>query len=86
MTDAPGDDAYPIAATVFVIMYKQPKGVGRTNSATDFFRWALESGQKQASDLDYVPLLVRPRAGAGIRCASSSFQNSRGPCPETEGL
>jgi len=56
MTDAPGDDAYPIAATVFMIIYKQPKDPARTNAAMDFFKWVLESGQKQANDLDYVPL------------------------------
>ena len=56
MTDAPGEDAYPIAATVFIIMYKQPKDAARTSTAIDFFRWALERGQKQANDLAYVPL------------------------------
>jgi phosphate transport system substrate-binding protein len=56
MTDAPGDDAYPVAATVFIIMYKQAKDAARTSTAIDFFKWALESGQKQAGDLDYVPL------------------------------
>lgn len=56
MTDAPGADAYPVAATVFVIMYKKPKDPARSKSAMDFFRWALESEQKQANDLDYVPL------------------------------
>ena len=25
MTDAPGDKAYPMTATVFVLMYKKPK-------------------------------------------------------------
>jgi phosphate transport system substrate-binding protein len=56
MTDAPGEDAYPIAATVFVIMYKQPKDASRMNAAISFFRWALENGQPQANDLNYVPL------------------------------
>ena len=56
MTDAPGADAYPVAATVFIIMYKTPKEPVRSKSAMDFFRWAMESGQKQANDLDYVPL------------------------------
>jgi phosphate transport system substrate-binding protein len=56
MTDAPGDDAYPIAATVFVIMYKQPKDAARTNTAIDLFKWALENGQTQANALNYVPL------------------------------
>jgi phosphate transport system substrate-binding protein len=56
MTDAPGEDAYPIAATVFIIMYKQPKDAAHTNIAIDFFKWAMESGQPQADALNYVPL------------------------------
>jgi hypothetical protein len=55
MTDAPGDDSYPVAATVFVLMYKQPKDAARTNTTMDFFKWALENGQPQANSLDYVP-------------------------------
>lgn len=56
MTDAPGDEAYPIAATVFVIMHKTPKNPARSKAAIEFFRWALDKGQKQATDLSYVPL------------------------------
>ena len=56
MTDAPGENAYPITATAFIIMYKQPKDFGRAKRARDFFRWSLENGQPQAAALDYVPL------------------------------
>lgn len=56
MTDAPGDDAYPIAATAFVLMYRTPRNPGRSKAAWNFFRWALENGQQIASDLDYVSL------------------------------
>jgi phosphate transport system substrate-binding protein len=56
MTDAPGEGAYPIAATAFVMMHKQSKTVDRSKAAINFFRWVLENGQKIASDLDYVPL------------------------------
>ena len=56
MTDAPGEKAYPITATVFIIMYKTPKDAARSKAAFDFFRWALESGQSLAESLDYVPL------------------------------
>jgi phosphate transport system substrate-binding protein len=56
MTDAPGENAYPITATAFIIMYKQPKNFGRAKIARDFFRWSLESGQAQADALNYVPL------------------------------
>jgi phosphate transport system substrate-binding protein len=56
ITNAPGDNSWPIAASVFVLMYKQPKDAARTKSALEFFKWALENGQKQAQELDYVPL------------------------------
>jgi phosphate transport system substrate-binding protein len=56
ITDAPGANAYPVAATVFVMMYKQPKVAGRAKAAKDFFRWSLMNGQAQAKALDYVPL------------------------------
>ena len=56
MTDAPGDNAYPITATTFVLMYKQPKSPEGTAIAMDFLRWSLESGQALAESLDYVPL------------------------------
>ena len=56
MTDAPGEKAYPITATVFVIMYKKAKHPERAKIAMDFFGWALHDGQKLAQELDYVPL------------------------------
>jgi phosphate transport system substrate-binding protein len=55
MTDAPGEDAYPIAATSFVLMRKDSKA-DRVKATLDFFRWVLESGQTIAGDLDYVAL------------------------------
>ncbi|HEY1607531.1 MAG TPA: phosphate ABC transporter substrate-binding protein PstS [Allosphingosinicella sp.] len=56
MTNAPGADAYPITATTFVLMHRQPKDKGRSDAAIAFFKWALEKGQPQAQKLDYVPL------------------------------
>ena len=56
ITDAPGAKAWPIAASVFVIVYKQPKDAARSKSAFDFFRWALEKGQPRAKELNYVAL------------------------------
>ena len=56
MTDAPGADAYPVTATTFIIMYKQPKSAERSAAVRAFFKWSLEHGQPQADSLDYVPL------------------------------
>jgi len=56
MTNAGGPDAYPISATTFILMYKSPKDPARSSSALAFFKWALESGDQQATALNYAPL------------------------------
>jgi phosphate transport system substrate-binding protein len=56
ITDAPGETAYPITATTFVLMHKQPRNPDAAMQALDFFKWSIESGQPQAEALDYVPL------------------------------
>ena len=56
MTDAQGAGAWPITATTWIILYKQPKNTEHTKVAFDFFKWALENGQQQAASLDYVAL------------------------------
>jgi len=56
ITDAPGAEAWPITASVFVIVYRQPKDAVRSKAAFEFFRWALEKGQARAKELNYVAL------------------------------
>ncbi|MDT4740480.1 phosphate ABC transporter substrate-binding protein PstS [Bradyrhizobium sp. WYCCWR 12699] len=56
LTNAPGQDAYPITATTFVLMPKAPKYPERSAAAIDFVRWSLGSGKSQAETLNYVPL------------------------------
>ena len=56
MTNAPGANAYPITATTFILMPRQPKDKAKSDAALSFFRYALGQGQPQAQKLDYVPL------------------------------
>jgi phosphate transport system substrate-binding protein len=56
ITNAPGENSWPITATNFILVYKQPKNGAATQSALDFFTWAWAEGGKQAEELDYVPL------------------------------
>lgn len=56
MTNAPGGTAYPITASTFILLPKQPKDKAKSDAAISFFRYALEKGQGQANKLDYVPL------------------------------
>ncbi len=56
MTNAPGENSWPITATNFILMYKQPKNAASAKNAKDFFRWVYANGDAQAKKLDYVPL------------------------------
>ncbi|MFD1296251.1 MULTISPECIES: phosphate ABC transporter substrate-binding protein PstS [Lysobacter] len=56
MTNAPGENSWPITATNFILMYKQPKNAEGAKNAKEFFRWVYANGDQQAKSLDYVPL------------------------------
>jgi len=56
MTNAPGPNAYPITASTFILMPRQPSDKSRSDASVAFFKYALEHGQDQANKLDYVPL------------------------------
>ncbi len=56
MTNAGAPNAYPITATTFILMYKEPKDPARSAAVLAFFKWALEDGDRQAADLDYVAI------------------------------
>lgn len=55
LTDAAAAEAYPIAATVFVLMHRTGS-LTRTRAALDFFRWSFDRGAAFATELGYVPL------------------------------
>lgn len=56
ITNSPAPQAWPIAATNFILMYKRPKNPERARNTLAFFKWALENGQPQADALHFVPL------------------------------
>jgi phosphate transport system substrate-binding protein len=56
ITNAPGEESWPITATNFILMYKQPKKPEGAKAAKEFFRWVYANGDAQAKSLDYVPL------------------------------
>lgn len=54
LTDAPGPQSWPIAATTFALV---PKPINaRSREAINFFRIGLEKGAAEAAALGYVPL------------------------------
>jgi phosphate transport system substrate-binding protein len=56
LTDAPGDNSWPIAATTFVLMYKDSLTTDSGKAIIQFFTWAFEHGKDNAKALDYVPM------------------------------
>src|SRR5262245_33597719 len=56
ITDPAGEDAYPIAATSFALMFATPRVPSRSKAAVDSFQWGLRHGRVQATELGHVPL------------------------------
>ncbi|MGL4636651.1 MAG: phosphate ABC transporter substrate-binding protein PstS [Beijerinckiaceae bacterium] len=54
--NAPGADAYPLAATAFALMHRDARSSARTRRALIFFQHSLDNGSSVASGLGYVPL------------------------------
>ncbi len=56
ITDAPGDDAYPIASFTWLLFYQKPEDKQDAKIMIDFMKWALTDGQKYCIELGYAPL------------------------------
>jgi phosphate transport system substrate-binding protein len=56
LTDQPGKDSWPITAATFILMHKVEDKPASATNALKFFDWAYTSGDKMATDLDYVPM------------------------------
>jgi phosphate transport system substrate-binding protein len=56
LVDQPGADSWPITATTYILVYKQPVEPVATAEVLKFFKWAYEKGDAAALSLDYVPL------------------------------
>ena len=56
IVDQPGATAWPITATTYILVYKQPSSPADTAEVLKFFKWAYANGDNMALSLDYVPL------------------------------
>jgi phosphate ABC transporter phosphate-binding protein len=56
LTDAPGEGVYPIAGTVWAILYTDQTGRATGPELVDFLRWATHEGQTYATELQFAPL------------------------------
>lgn len=56
LTNQPGKDAWPIAASTFVMMHKSQDKPAQAAEVLKFFEWSFSKGGEMAAALDYVPL------------------------------
>jgi phosphate transport system substrate-binding protein len=56
LTDQPGDKSWPIVASTFILMHKDPADKAASAEAVKFFGWAFAKGGKMAEELDYIPM------------------------------
>ncbi|MBR0947368.1 phosphate ABC transporter substrate-binding protein PstS [Bradyrhizobium liaoningense] len=56
LTDQPGERSWPVTASTFILMRKEPSDKAASTEAIKFFRWAFVKGSKTAEELDYIPM------------------------------
>jgi len=56
ITNAPGNDSYPIAGATWLLVYEQQKDAAKGKKLVEFLKWALTKGEDVAKNLDYAPL------------------------------
>ena len=76
LTNQPGKDSWPITAATFIMMHTVQDKPATATNALKFFDWAYVTGDKMATDLEYVPLpdslkeLIRKQWAANIKDAA----------------
>jgi len=56
LTNAPGNNAYPITSFTWLLIPQSIPDPGTKSAVADFLQWMLTTGQKECSALAYVPL------------------------------
>jgi len=56
LTDQPGEKSWPVTASTFILMHKEPADKAASAEAIKFFKWAFAKGDKMAEELDYIPM------------------------------
>ena len=56
LTNAPGDDAYPIASFTWLLVYREQRDPAKGKALVRFLWWAIHDGQKYPAALLYAPL------------------------------
>jgi phosphate transport system substrate-binding protein len=74
LVDQPGAQSWPITATTYILVYKNPPDQKATQDTLKFFQWGMTKGDQLALGLDYVPL--PENAVKSIEASWKSIQGS----------
>lgn len=56
LTEQPGKDSWPLTGATFILMHKAQDKPAQAGTALKFFEWAYTSGDKMATELEFVAL------------------------------
>jgi phosphate transport system substrate-binding protein len=56
MTNAPGEESYPISGATWILVYSEQKDHDKGQKLVQFLTWAYTDGERMAAALDYAPL------------------------------
>ena len=87
ITDAPGDDAYPISSYSYLLLFKHEADSAKSAAFGKFLLWALKDGQAFANPLNYgtLPSSLASSAGEQLKTIEQATASS-GTCKTTLGL
>jgi len=73
ITNAAGENAYPISSYTYILAYKDQKNADKGKALVDFLWWGIHDGEQFAKDLQYAPLPAEivKRAEAKINSITS---------------
>jgi phosphate transport system substrate-binding protein len=56
MVNPPGEKAYPISGTTWLLVYQNQTSALKGRKLVEFLKWAETEGQTMAAPLSYAPL------------------------------
>lgn len=73
ITNATGDDVYPISSYTYILAFKDQKNEAKGKALVEFLWWGIHDGESFAKDLQYAPLPseIVKRAEAKINLITS---------------
>ena len=74
ITNAPGQNAYPISSFTYLLVYQEQSDQAKGKALVDFLWWATHDGQQMAKKLSYAPLPPEVAAKAEARIKAITFQ------------